>query len=189
MFNTCLIICPLTTHIHTIAIYNIDNLSNALIILVLLDFVEDFLYVITIFVYDKLYTCPTRVLNSHYSNCANGSHFFQILTVTMLIKWSFWMIVPNWNMFSQFPSKEEWKGVIFLDFLSFQKKKNQHHNHEHIFNAFYINLHPFFFQLNLNSMDFEFHSIQVTCNLYIIIYLFIYFHLSIYDVHTYLFQA
>jgi hypothetical protein len=64
-------------------------------------------YLPTIFVYDKLYICPTRVLNSRYSNCANGSHSFQILVVMMMIQLSFWMIVPNWDMFSQFSSKEE----------------------------------------------------------------------------------
>jgi hypothetical protein len=55
--------------------------------------------------------------------------------------------------------------MYFFWICVFSKKKIQRHNHEHIFNGFYINLHLTFFQLNLNSMDFAFHSIQVACNL------------------------
>jgi hypothetical protein len=51
------------------------------------------------------------------------------------------MIISNWNLFHWCPNKEERKGFF------------KHSNHEHIFNIIYINLHPIFFQMNMNLLN------------------------------------
>jgi len=77
-----------------------------------------------------------------------------------------------WNLISWLPNTKAWKGsfsCFFLFNFFFQL-----HNQEKIFKIFCTNLHPIFFQLNLNSiLNFELNlnmnliesnSIQVVCN-------------------------
>jgi hypothetical protein len=74
----------------------------------------------------------------------------------------------NYNLYIQFPIKEEMK-MFFFPFL-FSKKKNQYHSQKQIFNTLCTNFHLIYFQLNwieflielkFNTMKFTLNSIKL----------------------------